>query len=78
MQAPHLLSASCAKSRLNFFFQSLGRKVFYTLSSQWVTGCLRNDYLGKVEKILKGSLGWILSPSPSLKIQVISWKVYLR
>ena len=32
----------------------------------------------KVEKILKGSLDLILSPSPSVKIQVMGWKVGLR
>ena len=32
----------------------------------------------KVEKILKGSLDSILSPSPSFKIQIIGGKVCLR
>ena len=32
----------------------------------------------KVEKILKGSLELIPSPSPSVKIQTIDGKVYLR
>ena len=32
----------------------------------------------KVEKILKGSLDLIPSPSPSVKIQIIGGKVYLR
>ena len=32
----------------------------------------------KVEKILKGSLNLIPSPSPSVKIQIIGRKVYLR
>ena len=32
----------------------------------------------KVEKILKGSLDSIQSPSPSVKIQIISGKVCLR
>ena len=32
----------------------------------------------KVEKILKGSLDLILSPSPSVKIQIIGGKVCLR
>ena len=32
----------------------------------------------KVEKILKGSLDLISSPSPSVKIQIIGGKVYLR
>ena len=32
----------------------------------------------KVEKILKGSLDSILSPSPSVKIQIIGKKVYMR
>ena len=33
---------------------------------------------GKVEKILKGSLDSIPSPSPSVKIQITGRKVYLR
>ena len=33
---------------------------------------------GKVEKILKGSLDVILSPSPSVKIQIMGRKVWLR
>ena len=33
---------------------------------------------GKVEKILKGTLDSIPSPSPSVKIQIIGGKVYLR
>ena len=32
----------------------------------------------KVEKILKGSLIWIPSPSPSVKIQIMGGKVSLR
>ena len=32
----------------------------------------------KVEKILKGSLGSIPSPLPSVKIQIMGRKVYLR
>jgi hypothetical protein len=34
--------------------------------------------LGKVEKILKGSLDSIPSPSPSVKIQIMGRKVCLR
>ena len=34
--------------------------------------------LSKVEKILKGSLDAIPSPSPSVKIQIVSGKVCLR
>ena len=34
--------------------------------------------LHKVEKILKGSLDWIPSPSSSVKIQIMSGKVCLR
>ena len=33
---------------------------------------------GKVEKILKGSLDSIPSPSPSVKIQIMGGKVWLR
>ena len=35
-------------------------------------------YWGKVEKILKGSLDSILSPSPSVKIQIMGSKICLR
>ena len=31
-----------------------------------------------VAKILKGSMDLIPSPSPSVKIQIIGWKVYIR
>jgi len=34
--------------------------------------------LHKVEEILKGSLGSISSPSPSVKIQIMGGKVCLR
>ena len=37
-----------------------------------------NDTSGKVEKILKGSLDSIPSPSPLVKIQIIGGKVCLR
>ena len=37
-----------------------------------------NEYQGKVEKILEGSLDSIPSLSPSVKIQIIGGKVYLR
>ena len=40
--------------------------------------CLQNTHLFKVEKILKGSLFSIPSPSPSVKIQIMGVKVYLR
>ena len=33
---------------------------------------------GKVEKVVKGSLDSIPSPSPSMKMQIIGGKVYLR
>ena len=36
------------------------------------------DPLFKVEKVLKGSLDSIPSPSLSVKIQIMSWKVCLR
>ena len=36
------------------------------------------EFLLKVEKISKDSLDWIPSPSPSVKIQIISGKVYLK
>ena len=34
--------------------------------------------MDKVEKILKGSLDSIPSPSPSVKIQIKSWKVCMK
>ena len=37
-----------------------------------------NSALVKVEKILKGSLDLIPSPSPSVKIQIMGGKVCLR
>ena len=36
------------------------------------------DISGKVEKIIKGSLVSIPSPSPSVKNQIIGGKVYLK
>ena len=36
------------------------------------------EKLGKVENNLKGSLDLIPSPSPSVEIQIIGGKVYLR
>ena len=36
------------------------------------------NFSGKVEKILKGSLDLIPSTSPSVKIQIMGGKVYLR
>ena len=36
------------------------------------------NLLSKVEKVLKGSLDLITSPSPSVKIQIIGRKVCLR
>ena len=39
---------------------------------------LREIYQSKVEKILKGSLDSIPSPSPSVKIQIMGGKVCLR
>ena len=45
--------------------------------SNWCS-TLRNFWLFKVEKILKGSLDLIPSPQPSVKIQIISGKVCLK
>ena len=42
--------------------------------SLWIT----KQNTGKVENILEGSLVLIPSPSPSVKIQIIDWKVCLR
>ena len=39
---------------------------------------LRNQFSSKVEQILKGSLDSIQSPSPSMKIQIMGGKVFLR
>ena len=49
---------------------SLGGRPEYLISS--------SEGLGKVEKILKGSLDSIPSPSPSVKIQNMGGKVCLR
>ena len=35
-------------------------------------------FQNKIEKILKGSLNLIPSPSPSVRIQVMGWKVCIR
>ena len=40
--------------------------------------CLKSDWTDKVEKILKGSLVLIPSPSPPVNIQIMCWKVCLR
>ena len=39
---------------------------------------LATSMVSKVEKILKGSLDSIPSPSPSVKIQIVGGKVYMR
>ena len=36
------------------------------------------EFRGKVEKVLKGSLDSILSPLPSVKIQIMGGKIWLR
>ena len=47
--------------------------------SPWSISCdLPSTTTGKVEKILKGSLDLIPSPSPSVKIQIMGGKVCLR
>ena len=46
-----------------------------TAQSPWL---VKDSLPGKVEKILKGSLDLIPSPSHSVKIQIIEGKVYLR
>ena len=43
-----------------------------------IKSCLIFPNLSKVEKILKGSLDLIPSPSPSVKIQIMGGKVCLR
>ena len=48
------------------------RQFFFQISRQKVTLNF------KVENILEDSLGLIPSPSPSVKIQIIGGKVYLR
>ena len=45
---------------------------------QMKTRCVSNFFYGKVEKILKGSLDLIPSPSPSVIIQIMGGKVSLR
>ena len=41
-------------------------------------GTMGSNIFCKVEKILKGSLDQILLPSPSIEIQIMSGKVWLR
>ena len=36
---------------------------------------VKKNQIGKVEKILKGSIDSILSPSPSVEIQIMGWKL---
>ena len=49
-----------------------------TVVSQGSASSLSDYVSGKVEKILKGSLDSIPSPSPSVKIQIMGGKVCLR
>ena len=54
---------------------------FIFIKLQWVENeSLLKQFLFiyKVEKIYEDSLDLIPSPSPSVKIQIIGWKVYLR
>ena len=39
---------------------------------------LATSMVSKVEKILKDHMDSIPSPSPSVKIQIIGWKVYFK
>ena len=48
------------------------------LITQHIFPDVRCTKFSKVEQTLKGSLGLIPSPSPSVKIQIIGRKVYLR
>ena len=73
-------------------YVSIRKRTLYILhNTLFLFGCvlkiffrhnLENDalknFLHKVEKILKGSLDSILSPSPSVKIQITGRKVCLR
>ena len=52
---------SCSKTRQIVFISDLITLLFFT----------------KVEKILKGSLASMLSPSPSVKIQIMGGKIFL-
>jgi len=55
-----------------------GRAFFYLYTTGFLMRYFFNFYSLKVEKILKGSLDSIPSPSPSVKIQMMGGKVCLR
>ena len=59
---------------------SIINMLFYQNKNSWTDEkCLSlNIFWCKVEKILKGSLDLIPSTSPSVKIQIMGWKVCLR
>ena len=65
-----MANIGCTKCFLLKLVQRILKVPLYQRSS-----CTRPD---KVEKILKGSLDSILSPSPSVKIQIIVGKICLR
>ena len=53
------------------------RQILFKNPQVYITG-LKQNCLGKVEKILKGNLDSISSPSPSVKIHIMDRKVCLR
>ena len=55
-------------------YNSRGERIYEAEFEMWAD----LGQLGKVEKILKGSQDSIPSPSPSVKIQIMAWKVCLR
>ena len=52
--------------------------IFSMAVSAFLVGGIMGALSGKVEKILKGALDLIPSPSPLVKIQIIGGKVCLR
>ena len=57
-----------------FSFENVGSRVCYTRAHCNIIFF----HISKVEKVLKGSLDFIPSPSPSVKIQIMDRKVCLR
>ena len=82
---PHCMTSEMKRrahllSRIVSYLTRFRRSYTYKLSSQTQSYAVyvlkSHEY--KVEKILKGSLNLIPSPSPSVKIQIIGGKVCLR
>ena len=68
--------ASMSGAMVNLLFIMLLGRVYENLALRLTTWGKLSSF--KVENILKGSLDSMLSPSPSVKIQIIGSNVYLR